>query len=220
MQQHVIIVAGGKGTRMENDVPKQFLEVGGKPILAHTMGRFHKYSGDITIVLVLPRNHIPTWNDIRTHYNITIPHIVTEGGPERFHSVSNGLKNIPDEGVVGIHDGVRPLVSLTTIEQCYKTARVHGCAIPVVEVTESLRRVDSGTSTAVKRSEYKTVQTPQCFRVDLIKGAYRQPFDPSFTDDASVAEKDGVPIHLVEGNPENVKITRPIDLVLAEHLLS
>ena len=221
MKRYAIIVAGGKGTRMGKDIPKQFIEINGKAILAHTIEIFHRYDPDMELIVVLPAEQQAYWQQWRAAHGMDIPHRVAHGGETRFHSVRNGLSLITDDGVVAIHDGVRPLVSLTVIANCFKVAEESGGAIPVMPLIDSLRRIEPDESSqAVDRSRYVTVQTPQTFRVKEIKRAYTQPYVPSFTDDASVYEAAGYTPRLVEGNRENLKITLPIDLALAEILLN
>lgn len=224
MQNYVIIVAGGKGLRMGSDVPKQFLRVGGKPILMHTLETFHSADDELRIILVLPAEQQSYWHELCNEHQFSVPHQIATGGETRFHSVGNGLALIPDgeeESVVGVHDGVRPFVSKEVILRCYEVAREQGTAIPVVPVVETLRQVlPEGDSLTVDRNLYRLVQTPQVFRVGILKEAYRQPYLPSFTDDASVVEALGHRIALVDGNRENVKITTPSDLIFAERLCS
>lgn len=224
MQNYVIIVAGGKGLRMGSDVPKQFLLVGGKPVLMHTIEAFHKADDELRIILVLPGEQQSYWQRLCDEHHFTIPHLIATGGETRFHSVGNGLALIPDDdsdSVVGVHDGVRPFVSKDVILRCYEVAHEHGAAVPVVPVVETLRQVlPEGDSLTVDRNLYRLVQTPQVFRVSILKEAYRQPYVPTFTDDASVVEALGHRITLVDGNRENVKITTPSDLIFAERLCS
>lgn len=212
MEKAVIIVAGGSGTRMGADRPKQFLEVKGKPILAHTLERFYQYDSSMEMVLVLPKDQIKIWEAYCQKYNITIPHKITTGGESRFHSVSNGLKMIESRGVVGVHDGVRPCVSLDTLKRCFEEAEKEGAVVPVVPLVDSIREKDGETSKAVDRSKYALVQTPQTFQWEILSKAYQQSFDPLFTDDASVVEADGKKIKLIDGNRENLKVTTPEDL--------
>jgi 2-C-methyl-D-erythritol 4-phosphate cytidylyltransferase len=219
MQKSVIIVAAGRGKRMGTETPKQFLLLKSKPILMHTITCFYKYDPSIEIVVVLSEEHISKWQQLCIHYNFNIKHTIVEGGEERFYSVKNGLEVINHNGIVAIHDGVRPLVSNETIIRCFNKALETDAAIPVMPVVESLRRLEGEKSFSVNRTEYVTVQTPQCFNIDLIKKAYQQKFSNTFTDDASVLEKLGHSISLVEGNIENIKITSPLDLILAEKLL-
>lgn len=223
MLKYAIIVAGGKGERMGAELPKQFLEINGKPILMHTIDKFKKAYQDIEIILALPENQIDFWEELCVlHHFPFSPKRVVKGGKTRFHSVQNALKRVNQKGIVGVHDGVRPMVNIETITNCYKTAENLGNAIPVVDIVDSLRFVSKqeGTNKAVTRSCYKSVQTPQCFSSELILKAYKQEFDASFTDDASVIEKLGETINLVEGNEENIKVTTQKDLVILKHLLS
>jgi 2-C-methyl-D-erythritol 4-phosphate cytidylyltransferase len=223
MPNYAIIVAGGKGERMGQQVPKQFLELAGKPILMHTIEKFYNTSPELNIILALPENQFDYWEELCYKYGFTkIPHQIVAGGKTRFDSVKNALKLVTESGIVAIHDGVRPLVSAQTITNCIVAAQINGNAIPVVDVVDSLRFVSKqeNTNKAVTRSCYKSVQTPQCFKTEIIIKAYEQDFDESFTDDASVVEKLGYQINLVEGNIENIKITSPIDIALAEPLLS
>lgn len=223
MLKYAIIVAGGKGERMGSDLPKQFLEIKGKPILMHTIDKFKTAYQDIEIILALPENQIDFWEELCVlHQYPFSPKRVVRGGKTRFHSVQNALKLVTEKGIVAVHDGVRPLVNSATITDCFAKAEKLGNAIPVVDVVNSLRYVSKqeGTNKALTRSCYKAVQTPQCFRSDLILKAYKQDFDSTFTDDASVVEMLGETINLVNGNTENIKITNQQDMVLAEYLLS
>lgn len=214
MNKAVIIVAGGKGMRMGSDVPKQFLVLDGKPILMHTIERFRSYDPDIQIIVVLPKDQMDYWHGLCLYHKFSVAVDIVEGGAERFHSVRNGLMRVnPEVRLVAVHDGVRPFVSNATISACFDEAEKSGAAIPVTDVFETLRRVPAdGPSRTVPRSEYKLVQTPQVFRCDLLDYAYRQPYSPRFTDDASVVEAVGHAIALVPGNRENIKITTPSDL--------
>ena len=223
MPNYAIIVAGGKGERMGQQLPKQFLELAGKPILMHTIEKFYNAFPELKIILALPENQFDYWEELCYKYGFTkIPHQIVAGGKTRFDSVKNALKLITENGIVAIHDGVRPLVSATTIKNCFKQAEQSGIAIPVVDVVDSLRFVSKqdNTNKAVARSCYKSVQTPQCFTSEIILKAYQQAFDETFTDDASVVEKLGYQINLVEGNIENIKITTVIDIALVEVLIS
>ena len=219
--EYIIIVAGGKGLRMGGEVPKQFLPVGGLPVLMRTMLRFREYSPDLQIILVLPKAQQEYWKNLCAAHQFSLPYLLADGGKTRFHSVQNGLALIPDdaEGVVGVHDGVRPFVSVEVISRCFETARTHRAVIPVVPVVESLRRVGEAGSTTVPRDEYRLVQTPQVFDIQLLKAANRQPYRDIFTDDASVVEAYGQQVTMVEGNSENIKITTPYDLTIAEAML-
>ena len=218
---YIIIVAGGKGLRMGSDIPKQFLPVDGLPVLMRTIRRFREYSADINIILVLPKSQQDYWQSLCKEYGFDERYSIADGGETRFHSVSNGLALIPDgaDGVVGVHDGVRPFPSIEVITGCYETARQQGAVIPVIPVVETVRHIEGDNSRTVPRDEYRLVQTPQTFDIQLLKRAYRQPFTPMFTDDASVVEALGESITLVEGNRENIKITTPFDLKIAQAIL-
>ena len=219
MKRYAIIVAGGRGTRMGSELPKQFLRLAGKPILAHTLDNFYRFDPATELVVVLPASQQEYWKAVCQECHIDIPHRIASGGETRFHSVRNGLALLPDDGLVAIHDGVRPLVAHTVIERCFAAAQQYGGAIPALPLTDSLRQLGpDGSSLAVDRS--RTVQTPQTFRCREIKEAYDQPYRETFTDDASVYEAAGYTPRLVEGNRENLKITLPIDLALAEILLT
>ena len=219
MKNFVIIVAGGSGSRMGTQIPKQFLELCGKPVLMHTVQVFYDFDPESKIILVLPEDQQPFWDGLCLKHSFPLIHQVVSGGKTRFHSVQNGLSQIDGEGIVFIHDGVRPLVSKKTLERCLETAQKNGNAIPVLPVNESLRKQEGNLNISVDRSQYFSVQTPQTFRSEQILEAFKQDFDPAFTDDASVAEKAGFPIFMVEGNRENIKITTPIDLNVAEAFL-
>jgi 2-C-methyl-D-erythritol 4-phosphate cytidylyltransferase len=217
--QYIVIVAGGSGTRMKSDLPKQFIEIAGKPILMHTIENFFTFDCDMEIVVVLPENQIEFWQELCAEHQFSIPHKIVKGGETRYHSVRNGLESIPDAGIVGIHDGVRPLVSHEVIERCFAHAREKGNAIPCIAVHESVREISENGNAISDRSKLRLIQTPQVFDVSLIKKAFETGFDPSFTDDASVLEKAGFKIELVEGNRENIKVTEPFDLMVAEAVM-
>ena len=219
-QDYVIIVAGGKGLRMGSDIPKQFLPIGGKPVLMRTLERFREYSKQLNIILVLPEAHQDYWQELCKKYNFEVEYQLANGGQTRFHSVQNGLALVPDdaEGVVGVHDGVRPFPAVEVIRNCFKTAREKKAVIPVIPVVETVRHLEGEESVTVPRGDYRLVQTPQTFDIQLLKAANRQPYNDGFTDDASVVESYGHAITLVEGNRENIKITTPYDIVVAEAL--
>ena len=218
MNKYVIIVAGGKGLRMGGELPKQFLPLGGKPVLMRTIEVFYNYDHDIRIILVLPKTHQDNWKTLCSSYHFDIPHQITDGGETRFHSVRNGLQLITEEGLVGVHDGVRPFVSQEVIGRCYLEAKEYHAVIPVVEVVETIRHLYNEESMTIPRDEYRLVQTPQVFSVSLLKEAYKQPYSSSFTDDASVVEALGRKVYLTTGNRENIKITTPFDLIIGEAL--
>lgn len=216
MKKYVLIVAGGSGTRMNSTTPKQFMEINGKPLLMHTFNAFLKTENHFEFILVLPEKEITTWKNLCRKFSFHVNHTVTKGGETRFHSVKNGLQVINEEGIVFIHDGVRPMVSAQTIENCFQKAREKGNALPVISPAESVREVFNGQNRAVDRNRYFMVQTPQTFKVSIIKQAYKQAYHKKFTDDASVLENTGVPVHMVEGNRRNIKITFSEDLLMAE----
>ena len=222
MDKYAILVAGGKGLRMGSDIPKQFLPLRGRPVLMHTIDVFRRTYPDIHIILVLPREQQDYWRQLCGLHDYDVELCVADGGETRFHSVRNGLSQIPDgaRGVVGVHDGVRPFVSPEAIRRCFVAAEEFGAVVPVVPVVETVRQLlADGSSMTVDRNAYRLVQTPQTFDIQLLKKAYGQPFDPFFTDDASVVEAMGHPIKLVEGNNENIKLTNPADLKLAEGMM-
>ncbi|MBO5058105.1 MAG: 2-C-methyl-D-erythritol 4-phosphate cytidylyltransferase [Prevotella sp.] len=227
---YIIIVAGGKGLRMGSDIPKQFLPVAGKPILMHTLQRFRDYSKTLNIILVLPKSQQEYWQELCKEYAFDVDHTIADGGETRFHSVKNGLEKIPDttQGIVGVHDGVRPFPAIEVIAGCYDKARTHKAVIPVTTIVETVRKLDGDTacgnieelaSHTVARGNYRLVQTPQTFDIQLLKGAYSQEYTDIFTDDASVVEAYGQQVTLVNGNRENIKITTPFDIIVAEALI-
>ena len=219
---YIVIVAGGKGLRMGSDIPKQFLPIGGKPVLMRTLERFREYSADLQIILVLPEAQQDYWRQLCEKYHFDVKYQLANGGQTRFHSVQNGLALVPDdaEGVVGVHDGVRPFPSIEVIRNCFETARTAKAVIPVIPVVETVRHLEGERSVTVPRDEYKLVQTPQTFDIQLLKAANRQPYNDGFTDDASVVESYGHEITLVECNRENIKITTPYDITIAEATLN
>ena len=216
----IIIVAGGKGLRMGGDIPKQFLPIGGKPILMHTIDRFLQYDASMQVVLVLPESQQDYWRTLCQQYHFSQPYALANGGETRFHSVKNGLAKVsPDATLIGVHDGVRPFVSLDTIRATYEEAARSEAVVPVIDVVETVRHlINPQVSETVPRSDYKLVQTPQVFSATLLRQAYAQPYTDFFTDDASVVERFGHPVTLVPGNRENIKITTPFDLTIAEAL--
>lgn len=217
--EYVLIVAGGKGLRMGADIPKQFLPVGGKPVLMRTLEAFYAYNQDMRIILVLPHGQQDYWKRLCGEYRFDIPHSIADGGETRFHSVRNGLALVDEPGLVGVHDGVRPFVSQEVIARCYALAATELAVVPVVKVVETVRRLTDAGSITVNRDEYRLVQTPQVFDGEVLKQAYSLPYTSAFTDDASVVEAWGVPVTLTEGNRENIKITTPFDLKVAAALL-
>lgn len=220
MKKYVIIVAGGSGSRMNNAVPKQFMPLHGKPVLMHTIEKFTSVFPEITIIVVLAKQLMPDWKALCAKHNFTIPHQFADGGETRYHSVKNGLALVPDACVVGIHDAARPLVSKQTILKTFEEAEVRGNAIPVVPQSDSIRFIKGKENCSVDRKSYVIVQTPQCFHSDLIKKAFLKAYKPEFTDDASVLEAFGEKINLTDGNHENIKITEPNDMIIAEALFT
>ena len=220
MKKHIIIVAGGKGLRMGGDIPKQFLPVCGKPVLMRTLEAFYAYDSSIHMILVLPVSQQEYWKELCAKYHFTLSHDIADGGETRFHSVMNGLALVEGDGWVGVHDGVRPFVSQEVIARCYEEASLKKAVIPVIGVVETVRKLTNEGSVTVPRDQYKLVQTPQVFEVALLRKAYQQAYTEMFTDDASVVEALGEKVYLVEGNRENIKLTTPFDLLLAEMLCS
>lgn len=219
---YIIIVAGGKGLRMGGDIPKQFLPLCGKPVLMHTIERFKAWHEEVKVILVLPRSQHNYWQELCVKYRFDVAYTLAEGGETRFHSVQNGLSQIPNDayGLVGVHDGVRPLVEIEVIKRCYEVAADAKAVVPVLAVVETLRRIDdAGMGVNVQRADYRLVQTPQVFDVQLLKKAYQQDYTDDFTDDASVVESLGQDVVMVDGNRENIKITTPFDLIVAEAVM-
>ena len=216
----ILIVAGGRGTRMGGPQPKQFLELAGRPVLMHTLEAFDRWDASARLIVVLPEDQIDTWKRLCEAHVFGRIHRVVAGGETRFHSVQNGLGAVASDGLIAVHDGVRPLVAPSVIAACFAAAADGGAAVPVVPVVESVREVDAdGGSRPLDRARLRVVQTPQVFRADVLRAAYRLPYDPRFTDDASVVEASGVAVRLVPGNRENIKLTTPMDLLLAEQLM-
>jgi len=219
IKKYAIIVAGGNGTRMKTPVPKQFLKLDGKPVLLHTINKFLDTDPNIEIILVLPQDQMQYWEQLCTEFMFHKPVKIAYNGESRFHSVKNGLAFVTEEGIVAVHDAVRPLVSSKTILATFKAAEMYGNAVPAIPINDSIRQIESTRTIAVDRSRYCATQTPQCFRTELLKKAYQQEYHYSYTDDAMVVEALGEQIRLVDGNPENIKITSPKDLLIAEVLL-
>lgn len=220
MNKYCIVVAGGSGTRMKSAIPKQFLVLGDKPVLLHTLDHLIKYDSFLNIILVLPENEIATWENIRKQYSFMHPLRVAFGGKTRHQSVANGLALVPNESIVAVHDAVRPLISNDLLQRCFQEAENNGSAIPVIPVNDSIRQIVGEKSKQVNRNDFVIVQTPQCFNSSTLKKAFEQPEDPSFTDEASVLEQSGIPVHLIEGEKQNLKITNPEDLLIARAILS
>ncbi len=219
MQKYIIIVAGGSGIRMNSSVPKQFIELKGRPVLMHTIEKFYKTFQNIHIVVVLASQLNDQWKQLCLKHNFKINHQLVDGGSTRFHSVKNGLNSVPENCIVGVHDAARPLISEETINRTFAVAEKLGNAIPCIPIAESIREINDSENKAVDRSKFVIIQTPQCFQSTLLKEAFLQSYNDSFTDDASVLEANGEKINLVDGNKENIKITTSQDLIIAEALL-
>ncbi len=219
MKKYVIIVAGGSGKRMGTTLPKQFLCIGEKPILMHTINRFHTFDSEISIIVVLPEEEISTWKDLCQKHHFSINHTIVKGGKERFDSVKNGLQKIEEKSIVAIHDGVRPFVSNETLKRCFSAAERGENIVPVISPVESVRIKTNDETKADDRTKYLLVQTPQIFSSEKLFKAYNQPYNSNFTDDASVVESIGEKISIAEGNRENIKITTPFDLIVGEALV-
>ena len=220
MTRYAIIVAGGRGQRMKSNVPKQFLELNQKPVLMHTIEKFYSASPLIHIVVVLHKSYHNVWTTFCDKYQFNIAHQICKGGPTRFQSVKNGLAYCKDEGIIAVHDGVRPLIHPELIQKLYHEAESNNAVIPVYPVLESIRKSDEAGTKALDRNKYYTVQTPQCFSSELLKDAYQQNEKETFTDDASVVEALGIEVHHFKGDRTNIKLTTPEDFLFAEGLLN
>jgi len=225
--RYAIIVSGGTGNRMESQLPKQFIELKGLPILMHSISAFHKNSDSIKIILVLNKAHQNIWEGLRIKYNFNIPYTLVYGGNSRFESVQNGLNFIVDneknleKSLIAVHDGVRPLINQHLINDAYLSAQNMGSAVPAIKSRDSIRIIaNDGRSKSIDRASALLIQTPQIFLATQLSKAYQQAFEESFTDDASVIEKSGYPIHIIEGDIRNIKITYPTDLIIAEMWMS
>lgn len=222
MKKYALIVAGGSGTRLGGPIAKQYLPIGGKPVLMHTLAKFQAFDDKLSLILVIPGGDFDFWQNLCGEFGFNIPHLLVAGGQSRFQSVKNGLDAIADtEGLVAIHDGVRPFVKQQVIEQSFQTAALTGSAVAVVELKDSIRKVEpSGTSVFQNRSEFRLVQTPQTFQLKKIKKAFEVEESTAFTDDATVYEHQGWQVSLIPGNLENIKITTKEDLEYAAFLVS
>lgn len=220
MKRYVVIVAGGSGTRMGTSTPKQFLLLNGRPLLMHTIESFDKAGCSGNIIVVLPQKETGQWQQLTETYNFNTKHTVVAGGMTRSESVRNGLSHVPAESIVAIHDGVRPLASLELINRCFESAIETGNAIPAIPVVDSLRKIAGDKNTVADREVFRIIQTPQCFRSHELKKAYSQAGSHSFSDDATVFEKDGHAINLVEGERTNIKVTVMHDLMIASSILN
>jgi len=218
-KKYAIIVGGGIGTRMNSSTPKQFMKLNGKPVLMHSITKFNECGLNLEIIVVLPSQQINSWHQLCKEHNFTIPITIVEGGDTRYDSVKNSLHHVVEAGLVAVHDAVRPLVNVKTILAAYRDAEMYGNAVPAIPLNDSIRKIESGKSIAVDRSRYCVIQTPQCFQVATLKKAYQKEYKPTFTDDASIVEACGEQIHLIDGTLENIKITNPQDLVVAETIL-
>lgn len=219
MKKYVIITASGKGLRMNSDIPKQFLEIAGKPILMHTIEKFYNYDNQLNIIITLNSEKINFWKDLVNKHNFKIKHKIVIGGKTRFQSIKNAIAEIDKNSITAVHDAVRPLVSLNTIVRCYKKAEECGNAVPYIHINESIREIKGNENKIANRENFVLVQTPQVFKSDILIKAYEQDFSESFTDDASVVENIGYKINLIEGNSNNIKVTTPKDLRVAKVLI-
>lgn len=219
MKRSFIITAAGIGKRMGSKIPKQFLLLNDKPILMHTMENLHRFDKVAELVVTLPEEYIEYWEKLTEKHDFRIVHTIVAGGEERFYSIQNALPYCNGQ-FIAVHDGVRPLVSHETLERLFTAAQTDLAVVPVIPMRESIRKKDDQGSKAVDRSNYFIVQTPQVFKRVLITDAYNQDFSSYYTDDASVVEANGNTIHLVDGNEENIKITSPMDLLLAQAILN
>jgi len=220
VKRFAIITAGGIGKRMHTEIPKQFLKIGSFPILMHTIKKFYDFDNKLQIILSLPTEYFDYWNNLCVEYGFDVNHKIVAGGKTRFHSIKNALETIDEAGIVAVHDGVRPLVSNGTIERTFEKAQQWGNAVAACDIVFSLRKVEKDANCAVNRNAYKEIQTPQAFDVKALQKAYKSEYKEEFTDDASVFEAGRHQIHLVKGNKENIKITSPEDIVIAEALLN
>jgi 2-C-methyl-D-erythritol 4-phosphate cytidylyltransferase len=219
MKDHVIIVAGGSGKRMSQDQPKQLLELAGMPLLMHSLIQFNSFDPQLTIIVSLHPSYMDVWKQLCNKHGCIVPHQLVSGGETRYHSVKNGLYWVGDECLVAVHDAARPLISQQLIRRTFEKAREKGSAVPCIPVNDTIRQIDGGQVIPIERSTLRIIQTPQVFHSSLLKKAYEQPFDQRFTDDGSLLEAMGMQVNLVEGDPENFKITYPGDLEKAEAIL-
>lgn len=221
VRKYIIVVASGVGKRMGEILPKQFLLLKGKPVLVHTLENIYKAGKEYSILLVLNAQHLEIWQQIKTKYQLDIPHKVVIGGKERFFSVKNAIDTIEDkEAWVAVHDGVRPLISKEMIDNCFFVAEKEGSAVCCMDCTDSVRILnEKGDNQSIDRGKVKLIQTPQCFALSVLRKAYLQPYREEFTDDASVVESLGEKITLCKGDKHNLKITTPLDMTIAESLL-
>jgi len=219
MKNYAIVVAGGTGTRMKGEVPKQFMLLSGKPVILYSIEAFYAFDPLVEIILVIHPDYSLHWKQVVREFKISIPFKVVDGGKMRFDSVKNGLKLINDEGFVAVHDAARPVINADFIADLFSAASTYNSAIPVVPVTDTIRIIDGDTSHQQDRTFLRAIQTPQVFRVSELQRAYTQPYEPNFTDDGSVMESAGFPVHLAEGSRGNIKITHLEDIAVAEVLI-
>jgi len=219
MIKYAIIVAGGTGSRMQGDIPKQFLLLNGKPVIQHSLEVFYACDASIKIVLVIHPDYLGYWEQLCREFNISVPHAIALGGETRFHSVKNGLNLIDNDGFVAVHDAARPVLSIDFINTVFSEAALYGSSIPGIALQDTIRQIEGDSSRQLDRTNLRAIQTPQVFRVPELKRAYEQPYQPGFTDDASVMQSAGFPLHLTQGRPDNIKITNPQDISVAEVLL-
>ena len=219
MKKYAIIVAGGTGTRLKGDVPKQFMLMKGKPVIQYSLDAFFSFDPSIQIILVIHPEFLSFWEQLCQQYKISVPHKTAKGGKTRFDSVKNGLKLIEEEGLVAVHDAARPVIDSDFIGHTFSEAVINGSAVPGVKINDTIREIDGDTSHQLDRTFLRAMQTPQVFKVLELKRAYTQPYQIHFTDDASVMQAAGFPVHLTEGRPGNIKITHNQDIALAEVLL-
>jgi len=220
VKRYAIIVAGGSGTRMGAEIPKQFLSLAGKPLLMYTLESFAGHSPEIKIIVVLPGSHIGFWQELCTLHNFSLEHRIVEGGSIRGESVRNGIGSIDEhDALVAIHDGVRPFADFHTIEKAFDLAAAYGTAVPGREITDTVRIIEDGQNRPFDRKMIRSIQTPQCFRLSILRDAYNSKNLQGYTDDAGLAGNMGYKIHLFEGNAENIKITTPFDLLIAEAII-
>ncbi|MCD4681347.1 MAG: 2-C-methyl-D-erythritol 4-phosphate cytidylyltransferase [Bacteroidales bacterium] len=220
MERHVIIVAGGKGKRFQSEIPKQFIKLLDECVVMHSIRAFYDCIPEIKIILALPEPYFELWQQLCDECDFSVPHTLSRGGETRFQSVKNGLEYVDEEGLIAVHDGVRPVVSAKLILNSFSEAEKFGNAIPGISVNDSVRIFENGDYKVVDREQLKLIQTPQCFKSSILKKAYQQEYNKSFTDDASVVESFGEQIHLIEGDIDNIKITRDVDLMIAKNLLN
>lgn len=219
MKKYAIIVAGGTGTRMKGEVPKQFMLLHGKPVIQYSIEAFYAFDASVQIILVIHPDYLGLWKEIAKEFEIFAPFQVVEGGKTRFDSVKNGLKLITEDGFVAVHDAARPLIDAAFIGSIFTKAKMYGSAMPGIAMNDTIRVIEGDSSRQLDRTFLRAMQTPQVFRVSELKRAYEQPYQALFTDDASVMQSAGFPLHLMDGRTGNIKITHPQDIAVAEMLM-